>query len=405
MPRQLAKQLTHLGTETAFAVSARATEWVEQGNKVYPFHLGDINIPTPQNIVTATVRAIADGHTGYCPGAGIPALREVIANDVGTKRGLVYSAENVSIQPGGKPVIGKFLQAVMNPGDEVLYPNPGYPIYESQIEYNGGVAVPYGYCETKAGFELDLDAVRKLLNKNTKVLIYNNYQNPNGAQSSHAEMEALAEIAIANNLWVLSDDAYFEVQYSGQPMSIVNIPGMQERTVILYTCSKRFAMTGWRLGAAIGPRRVIEVINKLNTNAESCTTHFIQHALVEAIGGDTSGPDEILTTLRERRDAAVAGLNAIDCINIAAPNSTFYLFPNVNEIMQRKGLDDVNELMSLALTQANVSFCTRDHFGRRVDGEKNHYVRFAYSGIDVEDINAGMASLKQFFELETINNR
>ncbi len=395
---KLANQLKHLGTETAFAVSAAAAQWAAEGNRVFPFHLGDINIATPENIVEATKKAIADGFTGYCPGAGIPELRAAIARDVGGKRGMTYTAEDVSIQPGGKPVIGKFLMSVMNPGDEVLYPNPGYPIYESQIEYNGGVAVPYGYIETDTGFALDLDAIKSSITDKTCVLIYNNFQNPNGAQSSRAEMEELAALALRHDLWVMADDAYFEIQYSGTPISIANLPGMQERTVILYTASKRFAMTGWRLGAAIGPRAVIDVISKFNTNHESCTTHFIQKGMVDAIEGDTSGPDAILNTLRERRDTAVAGLNAIDGISIAAPNSTFYLFPNVNRIMERKGLSDVNQLMDLALREANVSFCTRKHFGRPAADEKNIYIRFAYSGIEVPDIEEGMMSLKTFFE-------
>lgn len=395
---KLATQLAKLGTETAFAVSAAAADWAAKGNKVYPFHLGDINMATPANIIEATQKAIADGFTGYCPGAGIIELRAAIARDVGSKRGLSYSVENVSIQPGGKPVIGKFLSAVMNPGEEVLYPNPGYPIYESQIEYQGGVAIPYTYIETESGFDLDLEAIKASITKNTRVLIYNNFQNPNGAQSSRHEMEQLAALAIEHDLWVLSDEAYYEIQYSGTPQTIVNIPGMQERTVILYTCSKRFAMTGWRLGAAIGPQAVIEIISKLNTNIESCTTHFIQKGMVEAIEGDSSGPDAILNTLRERRDAAVAALNAIDGINIQAPNSTFYLFPNVSRIMERKGFADVNQLMREALTETNVSFCTRKHFGRPMANENNDYIRFAYSGIDVADIKEGMNKLKGYFE-------
>ena len=395
---KLSKQLDYLGTETAFAVSESAADWQRLGNKVYPFHLGDINIPTPAHIVDATMRAIADGYTGYCPGGGIPELRDAIAADVGAKRHVAYSAENVSIQPGGKPVIGKFLQAVMNPGDEVLYPNPGYPIYESQIEFQDGVAVPYGYVESERGFELDIDVLRDAITDKTRVLIYNNYQNPNGAQSTVSEMAQLAELAQENDLYVLSDDAYFEIQYSGSPCSIVSIPGMQERTVILYTCSKRFAMTGWRLGAAIGPTEVINVINKLNTNAESCTTHFIQRGMVDAIRGDTAAPDEILNILRERRDAAVTGLNAIEGIDVVAPNSTFYLFPNVTTIMQRKGIDDINDLMQQILIETNVSCCTRKHFGRAAPSEKNQYVRFAYSGIDTGEIIEGMSSLKRYLE-------
>jgi len=382
----------------SFAVSAAANQWALKGNKIYPFHLGDMNLPTPNNIVEATLKAIRNGYTGYCPGAGIPELRDVIAEDVGNKRQVKYSIENVSIQPGGKPVIGKFLMAVMNPGDEVLYPNPGYPIYESQIEYQGGVAVPYRYTETTNGFSLDINSIKRAITDKTRILIYNNFQNPNSAQSSRAEMEELAELAIKHNLWVLSDDAYFEIQYGDPPISIVNLPGMQERTVILYTCSKRFAMTGWRIGAAIGPELVIDAINKMNTNAESCTTHFIQHAMVEAIAGDTTGADFILKTLRERRDAAVKGLNAIDGLVISAPQSTFYLYQNVSAIMERKGLTDVNQLMTGALTQSNVSFCTRKHFGRVLPDETEHYIRFAYSGIDVEDIKEGMDKLKIYFE-------
>jgi aspartate/methionine/tyrosine aminotransferase len=395
---KLAKRLDNLGTETAFAVAAAATAWAAQGNKIYPFHLGDINIATPGNIVEATEKAIADGYTGYCPGAGIPELRAAIAADVGSKRALSYSADQVSIQPGGKPVIGKFLAAVMDPGDEVLYPNPGYPIYESQIEFQGGVAVPYGYVETAAGFDLDLDAIKHAISPNTRVLIYNNFQNPNGAKSSRAEMEQLAELAIENDLWVLSDEAYFEIQYREQAESIVSLPGMQERCVILYTCSKRFAMTGWRLGAAIGPQAVIAVFNKLNTNIESCTTHFIQRGMVDAIAGDTAGPNAIIEELRQRRDAAVAGLNAISGISIQPPSSTFYLFPNVTRIMERKGYTDVNQLMQEALTTTNVFFCTRKHFGRAMEGEKDRYIRLAYSGIGIEDIEEGLAKLKTYFE-------
>lgn len=395
---ELAKQLDYLGTETAFAVSAAAAAWGAKGNRIYPFHLGDINLPTPANIVEAMQKAIGDGYTGYCPGAGIPELRDALARDVGSKRGLEYTAENVSIQPGGKPVIGKFLSTVMNPNDEVLYPNPGYPIYESQIEYQGGIAVPYGYLETETGFNLDLDAIKNSISPKTKAIIYNNFQNPNSAESSDKEMEELAELCIKHDLWVLSDEAYFEIQYSGSPRSIVGLPGMQERTVILYTCSKRFAMTGWRLGAAIGPKSAIDIISKFNTNIESCTTHFIQQGMIEAIEGDTTGPDNILSELRKRRDATVNGLNAIDGISVTAPNSTFYLFPNVSEVMLRKNITDVNTLMKQALVETNVSFCTRKHFGRAVENETGNYLRFAYSGIDVEDINEGMNKLKLFFE-------
>ena len=395
---QFAKQINRLGTETAFAVSAQARAWAAKGHKVYPFHLGDINLATPENIVDATLKAIRDGNTGYCPSEGILPLREALSIDVGSKRGVTYRPENVSVQPGGKPTIGKFIAAVMNPGDEVLYPNPGYPIYESQIEYQGGTAVPYSYIQTESGFDIDLDRLKSSITEKTVALIYNNYQNPITAESSKKEMEAIAELAIENDLWVLTDDAYYEMIYQGNADSIVFIPGMKERTIILYTFSKKFAMTGWRVGGAIGPEKIINIISKLNVNAESCTTHFIQHAMVEALMGDSSGSDTILTTLKERRDAAVVGLNAMEGIQIPTPRSTFYLFPNVNEIMKRKGFSEVDQLQAGALENANVSFCTREHFGRPSSDETDFYIRFAYSGISTDDINEGLAKLKDYFE-------
>ena len=395
---QYANQLNQLGTETAFAVSAQTQAWAKKGHKVYPFHLGDINLATPENIVEATLKGIRDGKTGYCPSEGILPLREALAHDVGTKRGVTYGSNNVSVQPGGKPTIGKFIAAVMNPGDEVLFPNPGYPIYESQIEYQGGRSMPYGYVQTDKGFDIDLDRLKASITDKTVAIIYNNYQNPLSAESSKEEMEAIAQLAIDHDLWVLADDAYYEMIYEGNSLSIVSIPGMQERTVILYTFSKKYAMTGWRVGGSIGPKKIINIISKLNVNAESCTTHFIQAATVEALTGDQSGAQNILNTLRERRDATVAGLNAIDGIDIPTARSTFYLFPNVTEIMKRKGFDKIEQLQVNALENANVSFCTREHFGRPLSDETEFFIRFAYSGITVDDINEGMAKLKTCFE-------
>ena len=391
-------QLQNLGTETAFAVSAQAKQWANQGNKVYPFHLGDINLPTPENIVEATIKSIKDGLTGYCPSEGIFPLREALANDVGVKRAVEYDPDNVAVQPGGKPTIGKFISSVLDPGDEILYPNPGYPIYESQIEYQGGRAIPYTYVQTDSGFDIDIEKLRDSISKNTVAIIYNNYQNPMSAESSEKEMHDIAQIAIENDLWVLSDEAYFEIIYEGDAKSIVSIPGMKERTVILYTFSKKFAMTGWRVGGSIGPKDIIKRIAKFNVNAESCTTHFIQNAMVEALNGDQSGSIEILKILKSRRDAAVKGLNAIDGIDILTPRTTFYLFPNVTKIMKRKGLINIEDLQNNALTKANVSFCTREHFGRAQNDEVDYYIRLAYSGISIEDIEEGLIALKNYFE-------
>ena len=386
----LATRLDQLGTETAFAVSLAAAEWGAKGNRIFPFHLGDLNIATPKNVVEAMDKAIADGKTGYCPAAGIPQLREALADDVGARRGLSFAPSNVVVQPGGKPVITKFIQAVMNPGDEVLYPNPGYPIYESQIEYFGGVAKSYRYLPTSTGFAIDLDQVKSLITPKTKAIIYNDLQNPIGAESTDAEREAIAELAIKHDLWVLSDEAYFEMRYSGSSKSIAQLPGMLERTVILYTFSKKFAMTGWRLGAAIAPNELATMIAKLNTNDESCTTHFVQYGGVEAIRGDQSSVTTMLDTLRERRDTAVKMLNAMPGVNVHSPEATFYLFPEVTGAMKAKGIDDLAVFAEQALHATGVSFCTRRHFGRPQPGEERQYIRFAFSGISNKDITEGL---------------
>ncbi len=386
----LAERLERLGTETAFAVSLAAAEWGAKGNRIFPFHLGDLNIATPQNVVDAMNKAIVDGKTGYCPAAGIPQLREALADDVGSRRGLSFAPSNVVVQPGGKPVITKFIQTVMNPGDEVLYPNPGYPIYESQIEYFGGVAKSYRYIPSSTGFAIDLDYLKSQITSKTKAIVYNDLQNPIGAESTDAEREAIAEIAIKHNLWVMSDEAYFEMRYSGTSKSIASLPGMLERTVILYTFSKKFAMTGWRLGAAIAPTELANQIAKLNTNDESCTTHFVQYGGVEGVRGDQSAIPKMLNTLKERRDVAVSMLNAMPGVSCHSPEAAFYLFPDVTEAMERKGIDDLAEFAEQALHATGVSFCTRRHFGRPQPGENRNYVRFAFSGINKEDIREGM---------------
>lgn len=396
---KLNKKLEKLGTETAFAVSLKAREWADKGHKVYPFHLGDINLQTPENIRKATGRFMNNGKTGYCPEKGIPDLRDALAMDVGSKRGVDYSMENVVIQPGGKPTIWKFIASVMNEGDEVLYPNPGYPIYESQIEFQGGVAIPYGYIETETGFAIDLEKLRNSITSKTTALIYNNYQNPMSAASSKEEMEDLAALSIEHDLWVLSDDAYYEIRYTDDsPLSIVNVPGMKERTLILYTFSKKYAMTGWRIGASVGPKKLVEQIARFNINDESCTNHFIQHAAIEGLVGDPSGPEDILNELKERRDIAVAGLNTIEGIQIPTPESTFYLYPNVSEVMSKKGYADLNLFHTDILEATGVSFCTRHHFGREFAEETEQYIRFAYSGIDQENIREGLGKLKSWLE-------
>ncbi len=395
---RFADRIHRLGTETAFAVGAEASAFAARGHRVYPFHLGDLNIPSPPTVVEATIRAIREGKTGYCPNAGIPQLREAIAADVTASRGAQYGPENVVVQPGGKPTIGKFLAALMNPGDEVLYPNPGYPIYESQIEYLGGTAVPYGYIETADNFDLDFASIERGLSEKTRILILNDLQNPSGAELSPEQRSRLAAVVRDRDLYVLSDEAYFDIRYEGQSKSFVEEDGMAERCVLLYTFSKRFAMTGWRLGASIGPRAIVDVIAKLNVNDESCSNHFVQYG---AVAGLQRGHDEVqqmLETLRARRDVLAEGLNAIDGVRCVVPHATFYLFPNVTEVMKRKKLWDYEAFRTAALEATGVSFTTRLHFGRASADETERYIRFAYSGIDVDDIQESIGLFKAWCE-------
>lgn len=390
--------MARLGTETAFAVSGEAAALAATGRKVYPFHLGDMNLATPSTVRQGAYEAMEAGKTGYCPAAGIPELREALAQDVGRARGLDFTGENVSIQPGGKPVIGKFILSQMDRGEVVIYPNPGYPIYESQIEFHGGVGHPYGYLDTAEGLRLDFSAIEAGFARGARLLIYNNFNNPTGAASPTSEMARLAELAVEHDAIVLSDEAYFDIRYMGQASSIAALEGMAERTLILYTFSKKFAMTGWRLGAAIGPTEMVKAISQLNVNDESCSNHFIQHGAVSGLKGPQDEVRDILATLRRRRDAAVAALQKIDGVEVHSPPATFYLWPEVTGLMERLGYEEVEAFRRAALHKLGVSFCGRHHFGRPLEGETRKYIRLAYSGIDVEDIEAGLGLLREWGE-------
>ncbi|MDP3975957.1 MAG: aminotransferase class I/II-fold pyridoxal phosphate-dependent enzyme [bacterium] len=396
---KIASRMSRLGTETAYAVSDAAKTYAkETGNKVYPFHLGDMNIRTAENIIEAAHKAMLAGRTGYTSAAGVLELKEALAEDMNRTRGTHYTAENISIQSGGKPVIGKFLMTLMEEGDEVLYPSPGYPIYESMIEFLEGVPKPYRYLETEKGYATDMDYFRSLIGKKTTSLIYNNYQNPMGVTSSDEEMAEIARLAVEHDLMVLADEAYFDIVYDGTGKSITSLPGMEERTVILYTFSKRFAMTGWRLGAAIGPKVVIDQINKINTNDEACTTHFIQLAGIEALKGPQEHQAMILRTLKERLDTILEVLADCPGIKVYRPNATFYLFINVTEALQKMGIKTAEEFRQHMLEKTGVSFTHRQHFGKPLAGETEQYIRFAYSGIDVPEIREGLGRFKEYIK-------
>lgn len=394
----MADRIENLSGENAFVVAAQAASHAAAGNKVYPFHLGDLNLQTPSNIADAAVRAMRDGKNGYTANAGIPVLREAIAEELNRTRHTVYSGENVAVQPGGKPVIGKFLLAVMNPGDEVLYPNPGFPIYESQIRFHGGIPVPYGVNTVEKNFRFDIDGLERAINDRTRVLIVNDLHNPTSAECTPEERCRLAELAVRHDLAVLLDEAYYDVRYGGAPASIVSESGMLERSVILYSFSKRFAMTGWRVGAAVGPEEIIDVISILNVNDESCTNHIAQYAALEALTGSQEEVKALLVTLQKRRDLCVRLLNNIEGVSCFCPDTTFYAYPDVTEAMANRGYSTFGQFIDDVLKRTGVSMCARSHFGSALPSESRRYMRLAYSGIGFSDIEEGLTRLKSFLE-------
>jgi aspartate/methionine/tyrosine aminotransferase len=293
-------------------------------------------------------------------------------------------------------VIGKFLLALMDPGDEVLYPNPGFPIYSSLVEFFGGVAVPYAYVEHADGFRLDLDALERSITAKTRLLILNDCHNPTGAECSPEELERLAELVLEHDLFVLCDEAYFAIRYSGASRSIVSLPHMADRAVILYSFGKKYAMTGFRLGAAIGPRSVIDIIIRLNVNWESCSNHFAQYGAVEALTGDQSARLRMLEELRERRDAGAEILNATPGVFCLKPETTFYLYPNVTGAVGLCGCADHESFRRLVLSRTGVSFCTRPQFGEPLPGETQYYLRISYSGLTTAQVNDGLGAFREY---------
>eukprot|EP01102_Stenamoeba_stenopodia_P009353 TRINITY_DN2755_c0_g1_i1.p1 TRINITY_DN2755_c0_g1~~TRINITY_DN2755_c0_g1_i1.p1 ORF type:complete len:748 (+),score=221.89 TRINITY_DN2755_c0_g1_i1:136-2379(+) len=399
-PPHTASRLKRLGTETAYAVSAQANAARAAGKTVYSFHIGDLNFRTPNAIIEATKKAIDEGKTGYVPADGILPLKEAIAANASRERGVKFTKDEVIVQPGGKPIIAKFLLTLMEEGDEVLYPSPGYPIYESLINFYGGVPKPYYYKETDGQFGPDFDQINSLITPKTKIFIWNDFHNPTGALATKAQREQIAEICIRHNLWVLSDEAYFHLVF-GKPHgeSIVSLPGMKERTVILFTCSKSWAMTGWRIGCAIGPKEVIALFAKLATNDEACTTNFIQWGAIAAFEERCHDFIEHLKkTLTERRDVLVRRVNQVPGFSCKTPPSAFYLYVNATKAFEYLNTSDYETFRKLIFEETGVAFCTREHFGASLPFETEKYVRFAYSGIDVPLINEAFDKLQGFME-------
>jgi aspartate aminotransferase len=365
----LAKRMERLGTETAFEVLARAKALEAEGRDIVHLEIGEPDFDTPQNIIDKAVEALRSGYTHYGPAAGMPEVRKVFAEHIARDRGIDVGPDNVVIVPGGKPIIYFPLTALVDPGDEVIYPNPGFPIYESVINFLEGKAVPLKLAEEK-DFSFDIEDLRALANDKTKLLIINSPQNPTGGMLSSDDLDAIAELAVKHDFWVLSDEIYSKIIYEGTHDSISTRPGMLERTIILEGHSKTYAMTGWRLGYGIMPAELAVSVAKLQTNCTSCTAAFTQIAGAEALTGPQDAAEAMVAEFKVRRDMLVDGLNAIEGVSCKKPRGAFYVFPNISGL----GLTS-KEVEVRLLDEFGVAALAGTSFGAYGEG----YLRFSYA--------------------------
>ena len=364
---QLARRMSRLGTETAFEVLSKAKALERQGKSIIHLEIGEPDYDTPANIVDAGVNALRGGWTHYGPSAGLPQLRETIAEYVSRTRGVEVSPEEVVVVPGGKPIMFFAMLALVDEGDEVIYPNPGFPIYESMINYVGGTAVPIPLREDR-DFAMDVDAMTALITDRTKMIILNSPQNPTGGILPRADVERCAEAIRARNIMVLSDEIYNRLQFEGEPFSIMSIPGMKERTILLDGFSKTYAMTGWRMGYGVMRADLAAHMTRLMTNSNSCTASFTQMAGIEALRGDQSQVDIMRAEFERRCRAFVDRINTIKGFSARMPKGAFYVFANVTGT----GWDS-KKLESALLEDAGVAALSGTSFGQYGQG----FLRFS----------------------------
>jgi aspartate/methionine/tyrosine aminotransferase len=381
----LAASLSRLGTETAFEVLARARQLEQQGRRVIHLEIGEPDFPTPGHIVEAGARALVDGHTHYCPAPGIPALREACAEHLARHRGLPIEADRVLVAPGAKPFLLFSVLATCDPGDEVIYPNPGFPIYESVIRFAGAVPVPLPLVE-EAGFAFGADDLADRLTPRTRLVILNSPANPTGGVITRELNRELAQVLADHRCWIASDEVYSEMLYDEEHDTIAAHEGLLDRTILVDGFSKTFAMTGWRLGYAAVPPVLVEPFTRLLINSVSCTPPAVQYAGVVALTGPRDEVDGMLAEFRRRRDFVVPGLNALPGVSCTLPRGAFYAFPRVVET----GLDS-RELAGRLLTEAGVAVLAGTAFG--VHGEGYLRVSYANSLANLEEALALIGDL------------
>jgi aspartate/methionine/tyrosine aminotransferase len=358
----LAKRMSRLGTETAFEVLAQAQKLESQGNKIIHLEIGEPDYDTPQNIIVAGQNALQNGFTSYNPSPGYMELRQAIATDISNSRNISVSPSNVIVTPGGKPIMFFIMLALIENGDEVLYPNPGFPIYESMIRFCGGTAIPMQLYEDR-DFNIDVAEVEKQITSKTKLIIINSPNNPCGSIIEDAELKQLSELAKTHDILVLSDEIYSRFLFEGSHTSIASYPDMLDRTIILDGFSKTYSMTGWRIGYGIMPTDLVEPISRLVTNSVSCTASFTQQAAIEALTGSQIKPNEMVLEFKRRRNIVVEELNKIPGIQCNMPKGAFYVFPNITKT-GFKSADLANRL----LHEAGVALLSGDCFGKYGDG-------------------------------------
>jgi aspartate aminotransferase len=384
MTFSLADRMSRLGTESAFEVLARAKAMEAAGRKVIHLEIGEPDFPTADHIVEAAIEALRNGQTHYVPAPGVPPLREAVAAFLERTSRMRISPDRVIVTPGAKPIMFFTIMALCGEGDEVLYPDPSFPMYESITAFAGATPVPIPLREGNE-FRIDTDELERLVTDRTKLLIINSPHNPCGSALTRADCEAIADIALRHNLTVLSDEVYWAIRYGDEPhASVLDVEGMADRTILLDGWSKTFAMTGWRLGFGVFPPALVEPITRLVINSVSCTSAFSQYAAAAALGGPWEPVERMVEEFRRRRDVIVAGLNDIPGISCLEPQGAFYVFPNITGT----GVTS-SELAARLLDDAGIAALSGTAFGRYGEG----YLRFSYAN-SVENIQAALEAVR-----------
>jgi len=382
---KLAQRMSGIAVEGAFEVLARARALEAQGRHIIHLEIGEPDFPTPGHIVEAGKRALDEGWTHYGPTLGLPELREAIAGYICRTRGIQVAADHVSVVPGGKPIIFFPMLALIEPGDEVIYPNPGFPVYESMINFLGAKPVPIPLVEER-GFSFDLDLLARRLSPKTKMLILNSPHNPTGGVIPAEDVRAIADLIRERDLIVLSDEIYTRIYFDEEPLSIASLPGMLDKTIILDGFSKTYAMTGWRLGYGVMPVWLVDAVNKLMVNSNSCTASFTQRAGIAALNGPQGEVDHMVAEFRRRRDAFCAGLNKLPGFRCSIPGGAFYAYPNITGTgLSSKALADA------LLEEAGVACLSGTAFGEYGEGN----LRFSVAN-SLENLMDAIERIRKF---------